>query len=353
MSRSGKPNRCARLGVDIQTGVTVGATCKPRELLADYDAVVIACGMGKVPKLGIPGEDAAGVWDALDFIRKAKLDGAVSGLGNTVAVIGGGNTAIDGATASKRLGASSVTMFYRRGPERMTAYNFEIEFAKSEGVEFRFNVAAAPDPDDRRPRHRPRTDSHRSRWNGAADCRQRIHDSGRHRDCAPSASRKFAALLDAFGVAHENGIAVVDTDMRTNKPRRVCGRRLHVPGRSERRDGCRSSGTRQDGGAQHRRLLTERSALMADLSIDLAGIRSPNPFWLASAPPTNSGYQVMRAFAAGWGGAVWKTLGEPIVNVTSRFAGLNLGATKMIGMNNIELITDRPLDGQPARDRRV
>ena len=83
---------------------------------------------------------------------------------------------------------------------------------------------------------------------------------------------------------------------------------------------------------------------MADLSSDLAGIRSPNPFWLASAPPTNSGYQVMRAFAAGWGGAVWKTLGDPIVNVTSRFAGLNLGATKMIGMNNIELITDRPLE---------
>src|SRR5471030_2904485 len=82
---------------------------------------------------------------------------------------------------------------------------------------------------------------------------------------------------------------------------------------------------------------------MADLWSDCAGIRSPNPFWLASAPPTNSGYQVMRAFAAGWGGAVWKTLGDPIVNVTSRFAGLNIGANKMIGMNNIELITDRPL----------
>ncbi len=84
---------------------------------------------------------------------------------------------------------------------------------------------------------------------------------------------------------------------------------------------------------------------MADLSIDVAGIRSPNPFWLASAPPTNSGYQVMRAFAAGWGGAVWKTLAlEPIVNVTSRFAGQNIGAYRMAGMNNIELITDRPLD---------
>jgi dihydropyrimidine dehydrogenase (NAD+) subunit PreA len=83
---------------------------------------------------------------------------------------------------------------------------------------------------------------------------------------------------------------------------------------------------------------------MADLRSELAGIRSPNPFWLASAPPTNSGYQVMRAFEAGWGGAVWKTLGTPIVNVTSRFAGLDYKQNKMIGMNNIELITDRPLE---------
>jgi dihydropyrimidine dehydrogenase (NAD+) subunit PreA len=82
---------------------------------------------------------------------------------------------------------------------------------------------------------------------------------------------------------------------------------------------------------------------MADLSIDFAGIKSPNPFWLASAPPANTGEQVMRAFDAGWGGAVWKTLGDPIVNVTSRFAAVDLGDRKMMGLNNIELITDRPL----------
>ena len=82
---------------------------------------------------------------------------------------------------------------------------------------------------------------------------------------------------------------------------------------------------------------------MADLSIDFCGIKSPNPFWLASAPPANTGEQVMRAFDAGWGGAVWKTLGDPIVNVTSRFAAVDLGVYKMMGLNNIELITDRPL----------
>ena len=83
---------------------------------------------------------------------------------------------------------------------------------------------------------------------------------------------------------------------------------------------------------------------MPDLSIDFAGIKSPNPFWLASAPPTNSGDQVMRAFDAGWGGAVWKTLGEPIVNVSSRLGSVDLADRRMMGLNNIELITDRPLE---------
>jgi dihydropyrimidine dehydrogenase (NAD+) subunit PreA len=83
---------------------------------------------------------------------------------------------------------------------------------------------------------------------------------------------------------------------------------------------------------------------MADLSIDFCGIRSPNPFWLASAPPTNTGDQIMRAFDAGWGGAVWKTLGNPIQNVSSRFGGVDYGNMKLMGLNNIELITDRPLE---------
>ncbi len=83
---------------------------------------------------------------------------------------------------------------------------------------------------------------------------------------------------------------------------------------------------------------------MADLRSNTGGIRSPNPFWLASAPPTNSGDQIMRAFDAGWGGAVWKTLGQPIQNVSSRFGALNFRGTRAVGFNNIELITDRPLD---------
>ncbi|MFO0792808.1 MAG: NAD-dependent dihydropyrimidine dehydrogenase subunit PreA [Candidatus Brocadiaceae bacterium] len=82
---------------------------------------------------------------------------------------------------------------------------------------------------------------------------------------------------------------------------------------------------------------------MADLSINFAGIKAPNPFWLASGPPTNSGYQVMRAFDAGWGGAVWKTMGIPVINVSSRYGAVNYRDTRMAGFSNIELISDRPL----------
>ena len=86
---------------------------------------------------------------------------------------------------------------------------------------------------------------------------------------------------------------------------------------------------------------------MANLHTTLAGIASPNPFWLASAPPTDKAYNVNRAFEAGWGGVVWKTLGEagpPIVNVSGpRYGALLTPDRRMLGFNNIELITDRDL----------
>ncbi len=83
---------------------------------------------------------------------------------------------------------------------------------------------------------------------------------------------------------------------------------------------------------------------MPDLTTNCAGIRSANPFWLASAPPANSGDQVLRAFEAGWGGVVWKTLGTPIQNTSSRFGSINNRNSRAVGFNNIELITDRPLE---------
>ena len=95
---------------------------------------------------------------------------------------------------------------------------------------------------------------------------------------------------------------------------------------------------------------------MADLTTEFLGIRSPNPFWLASAPPTDKAYNVNRAFEAGWGGAVWKTLGEdpPIVNVNGpRYGAMHGNDRRVLGFNNIELITDRPLAVNLAEVRQI
>lgn len=86
---------------------------------------------------------------------------------------------------------------------------------------------------------------------------------------------------------------------------------------------------------------------MADLKTTFVGITSPNPFWLASAPPTDKEYNVRRAFEAGWGGVVWKTLGSegpPVVNVNGpRYGAVHGADRRILGLNNIELITDRDL----------
>lgn len=206
------------LGVEIRTGTNVGETIAAQQLLAEYNAVVIACGMGAVPRLGIPGEDATGVWDALEFIRLAKQGADLGPLGERVAIIGGGNTAIDAATCSRRLGAPSVTMYYRRGAERMSAYDFEIDFAKTEGVEFR--TFTLP--------HRILVENGRVRGleliSTAADGSARTLPGTERIVPADTVIRaigqsRLGALLDAFGIVHENGIAVVDASMRTNDPR--------------------------------------------------------------------------------------------------------------------------------------
>jgi len=95
---------------------------------------------------------------------------------------------------------------------------------------------------------------------------------------------------------------------------------------------------------------------MADLHTEFLGIHSPNPFWLASAPPTDKEYNVVRAFEAGWGGVVWKTLGEDphIVNVNGpRYGSLLANDRRVVGFNNIELISDRPLQTNLDEIRRV
>ena len=107
------------------------------DLQARHDAVFLAIGLGATNRLNIEGEDLPGVYDALDFIEKVKTrDWANVPLGRVVAVIGAGNTAIDAVTQAKRLGAERVLMIYRRTANEMTAYAYEYELAKKDGIEF-------------------------------------------------------------------------------------------------------------------------------------------------------------------------------------------------------------------------
>ncbi|WP_338752987.1 NAD(P)-dependent oxidoreductase [Bacillus sp. FJAT-52991] len=128
-----------KLGVSIRTNTKVGKDISVDEILKQFDAIVLAVGMSKVPMLGIDGEEAEGVYDAIDFVERTKTPPLEQQfIGKRVAVIGAGNTAIDAATCSVRLGASDVKMIYRRTEAEMTAYEFEYEFAKQDGVEFRW-----------------------------------------------------------------------------------------------------------------------------------------------------------------------------------------------------------------------
>ncbi len=125
------------LGVEILRGVKVGGDVSIEQLERDYDAVFIGIGLGATEALRIPGEELKGCMDALSFIEETKSKSLNHvQVAKRVAVIGGGNTAIDVVTAVRRLGAEEVYMVYRRSPEEMSAFEYEYELAKKDSVTF-------------------------------------------------------------------------------------------------------------------------------------------------------------------------------------------------------------------------
>jgi len=129
-----------RLGVEFRCGVDVGSAAALEALEAEFDFVFLGLGLGAMQRLNIPGEELAGedgkgVMNALELIAAYKA-GHLRELHGTVVVVGAGNTAIDAANAARRLGAETVYMLYRRGESEMSAFEFEYEHAKQEGVQF-------------------------------------------------------------------------------------------------------------------------------------------------------------------------------------------------------------------------
>ena len=217
------------LGAEVRTNVRVGRDLAMDALLAEYDAVVLACGMGGVPQIGIPGEDLAGVWDALEFIEEAKLGRDVGALGSRIAVIGAGNTAIDALTCSRRIarqasggGEARVTMYYRRGERQMSAYGFEYDFAKQEGIEFRFFCAPT------------RILGEGGRVKAIEFVRTRLDASESGEAAVPVSGTEFVEPIDTvvraigqsrlvetfdrLGIAHDGGVVRVDESLQTTRP---------------------------------------------------------------------------------------------------------------------------------------
>jgi glutamate synthase (NADPH/NADH) small chain len=124
------------LGVKIKTGVEIGKDISPAALQKEFGAVVLGVGLARTPGLGIAGEEV--VADGLEFIEASKVAAEKLSVGRNVIVIGAGNTAVDCATIAKRLGAEQVTMVYRRTDREMSCYRHEYDFARKEGIEFRF-----------------------------------------------------------------------------------------------------------------------------------------------------------------------------------------------------------------------
>lgn len=128
-----------KLGVKFKFNCEIGKDVKFADLLQEYDRVFVSVGLGKVPDMGMPGEDLEGVYDGLDFIEDTKTkDLKDISFGQRVCVIGAGNTGIDCATIARRLGSERVAIIYRRSESEMPAYLFEYQFALNEGVSFMF-----------------------------------------------------------------------------------------------------------------------------------------------------------------------------------------------------------------------
>ena len=215
----------AKLGVDIKTNTRVGVDISAEEILTQYDSVILAVGMGSVPNLGIEGEELEGVHDAIEFVKRTKMGVLTEDLiGKRVAVIGAGNTAIDGATCAVRLGAEQVDILYRRTEKEMTAYQYEYEFAKQDGVGFKWLTAPKRIIGDEAGKVVGLECVKMKLGEAGADGRQRPEEIKGSEfiiqvDAVIKAigQTRFVPLIEAFGLQHTNGVVDIDeTTMQTS-----------------------------------------------------------------------------------------------------------------------------------------
>lgn len=214
-----------KLGVEIKTNTVVGVDISADEILEQYNSIILAVGMGAVPNLGIEGEELDGVNDAIEFVKNTKMGTLTKEIvGKRVAVIGAGNTAIDGATCAVRLGADNVQILYRRTQKEMTSYKFEYEFAKQDGVEFKWLTAPKKIIGNEVGKVVGIECVKMKLGEAGADGRQRPEEVEGSNfiievDTVIKAigQTRFVSLIEAFGLQHTNGVVDIDeTTMQTS-----------------------------------------------------------------------------------------------------------------------------------------
>ncbi|NRG45390.1 NAD(P)-dependent oxidoreductase [Bacillus sp. CRN 9] len=231
------------LNVEIKTNTKVGKDILPSEILKNFDSVLLAIGMSSVPSLGIEGEEFEGVHDAIEFVKNTKINDITDDyVGKKAVVIGAGNTAIDAATCSVRLGAENVKILYRRTLDEMTAYDFEYEFAKQDGVEFRWLTAPKRIIGDER-----------GKVTGIECIKMKLSEEGadgRKRPIPIEGSEfileadavikaigqsRYIDLIEQFNISHEDGVVKIHPEsyQTSNKKVFACGDVIFGKGQGE------------------------------------------------------------------------------------------------------------------------
>ncbi|WP_096188848.1 NAD(P)-dependent oxidoreductase [Evansella halocellulosilytica] len=259
-------NQVKQLDVTIQTNTRVGKDISPEDLLNQYDTVILAVGMGRVPNLGIEGEELIGVYDAIEFVKATKTKPLNNEFtGSRVAVIGAGNTAIDGATCSVRLGAENVKILYRRTEKEMTAYDFEYEFAKQDGVEFRWLTAPKKIIGDENGRVKA-IECYKMKLGNPSEDGRRLpvpiegSEFTLEVDTVIKAigQSRYTELIESFGLDHRNGVVTVcENTFQTSNPNVYsCGDVIFGKGQGEAMVVTAAQQGKQTAYAIHKRLLS-------------------------------------------------------------------------------------------------
>jgi dihydropyrimidine dehydrogenase (NAD+) subunit PreA len=354
-----------KLGVEFKVNHPVCKHLGVEELLKDgYDALLVATGCDQMYKLGLKGENLKCVypWDEFlsawkDRDEQAELGRVVGG--KRVVVVGGGSVAMDCAISAKRFGADRVYAISLESMEELPADIEEKEMAFEEGVRFRSNCRVTEIlgsdgavsgikgieiqwkkagwfvPENA-------VDVPGTEFSLPADVVVTAIGAG--------VSEETRDILSDLDLAEDGRPKIDEETMRTSDPRVFAGGDLGGARKtvaSSVLDGKKAA----DAIAEAYPLSKPVNVIVRhrpSLEIDFCGLHFQNPFCLSSSPVSNTAEMISRAFDCGWGGVVFKTLGleedYEIIDPTPRLNALHHGDQRFIGLQNIEMITERPFE---------